>query len=471
MKKNEKKRKKKKRADSRFSQQELRSWEGRPTRAQAAAILFAVGIALIPLGVACLFASASVRKMKEEGETFFPFFFRFSRTRFDCKGKKRENASSKNLTSASLSFPPFLLFDNKKVVEVRARYDDACSPGSTQREKEAALLAASAPPLDQSAGDADGGLRCTLSLPPLPRGIARGPVYLAYELTAFHQNHRRYVRSRSEAQLRGGGDGFPWEDGKKRKQSSSPASSSAATTTSTCAPRETTTTGAGASSIIVPCGLVAWSNFNDTFSLEAVVVSAAGGNNATTTTAATIIPLSLDAAPLRSPADLRGRFSPRVFPSASFDGDPAARGGGSLPANQSLADAAALQVWMRPAALPSFRKPAGVVVVAAAAAAGGDDGGGAAGGERRGEEEPLSSLPAGAVVRVTVANRFNSYRYGGTKSVVLTTRSWLGGRNPFLGWAGVGVGGGCVAAAAALALVAAVEASEARKEEEENRRS
>ena len=49
--------------DSRFSQQELRRWEGRPSRAQAAAILLALGISLIPLGVACLFASASVRKI------------------------------------------------------------------------------------------------------------------------------------------------------------------------------------------------------------------------------------------------------------------------------------------------------------------------------------------------------------------------------------------------------------------------
>ena len=286
-----------------------------------------------------------------------------------------------------------------------------------------------------------------MALPPLPRGIKKGPVYLAYELTAFHQNHRRYVRSRSEAQLRGdGGDGFPGE--KKKKSSSS--SSSAAIVTSTCAPRETTAANeaGAAANVIVPCGLVAWSNFNDTFSLEAVIV-----NNVTATTTTTTTPLSLDAAPLRSSSDLRGRFSPRVFPSASFEADSSARGGGSLPTNESLADAAALQVWMRPAALPSFRKPAGVVVVV---------GGSGEGGERR--SEPLSSLPAGTVVRVTVANRFNSYRYGGTKSVVLTTRSWLGGRNPFLGWAGVGVGGGCVAAAAALALVAVVEAKKVKNE-------
>lgn len=363
------------------------------------------------------------------------------------KRKKRLFKKTSPLRLLSL----FSITKKQKVVEVRARYDDACSPGSNPREKEAALLAASAPPPGQSsAGGADGGLRCTVSLPPLPRAISKGPVYLTYELTAFHQNHRRYVRSRSEAQLRGGGDGFPWEDGKKKKKS---FSSSSAITTPTCAPRETATTtteaGEASSSVIVPCGLVAWSNFNDTFSLEAVVVSdaaAAGGdNNATTTTTTTTVPLSLDAAPLRSRADLLGRFSPRVFPSASFESgdDPAARGGGALPLDQSLADAAALQVWMRPAALPSFRKPAGVVV------------GGVDGVERT---QPLSSLPAGAVVRVTVANRFNSYRYGGTKSVALTTRSWLGGRNPFLGWAGVGVGGGCVAAAAALALVAVVEA-------------
>ena len=40
----------------------------------------------------------------------------------------------------------------------------------------------------------------------------------------------------------------------------------------------------------------------------------------------------------------------------------------------------------------------------------------------------------------------------------------LGGRNPFLGWAGVGVGGVCVAAAAALTLVAVAEAKKTKEE-------
>lgn len=260
---------------------------------------------------------------------------------------------------------------------------------------------------------------------------------MAYELTKFHQNHRRYVRSRSEAQLRG--------DAAVAGSSSTPVDTSA------CAPRETAAAAENnnnATSVVVPCGLVAWSNFNDTFSVEASTTTTTTSQNETATS---LPPLSLDTAPLRSPADLRGRFSSSVFPTPSFEGDAATRGGGGLAANESLADAAALQVWMRPAALPSFRKPAGVVV-AAIASSGGD-------GNNDANSTNLVpfSLPKGAVVRVTVANRFNSYRYGGTKHVVLTTRSWLGGRNPFLGWAGVGVGGGCVASAVGLAGVAVLE--------------
>lgn len=76
-----------------------------------------------------------------------------------------------------------------------------------------------------------------------------------------------------------------------------------------------------------------------------------------------------------------------------------------------------LIVWMRTAALPNFRKLYGKI-----------------------EED----LDADDVVVVHLWNNYNTYSFGGKKKIVLSTSSWLGGKNDFLGLANLFVGSSCI---------------------------
>jgi hypothetical protein len=80
-------------------------------------------------------------------------------------------------------------------------------------------------------------------------------------------------------------------------------------------------------------------------------------------------------------------------------------------------------VWMRPAALPSFRKLYGRIT---------------------------KTIPAGTTLRFLVSSAYPVAPFMGTKTLVISTMSWMGGKNDFLGIAYIVVG--CICAAIGTAF-------------------
>ena len=93
---------------------------------------------------------------------------------------------------------------------------------------------------------------------------------------------------------------------------------------------------------------------------------------------------------------------------------------------KQLSEQEDLIVWMRTAALPTFRKLYGRIYV---------------------------DLKVNDTITVHLENNYNTYSFGGKKKLVLSTTTWLGGKNDFLGLAYLTVGGLCFFLAFAFTLL------------------
>jgi hypothetical protein len=254
------------------------------------------------------------------------------------------------------------------------------------------------------------------------------PIYVYYKLTNFFQNHRRYSGSRLDPQLAG--------DFASSLTDADPlATVGGKSGTSNTAFVLNGVNRTFGEFVYSPAGLIAWSMFNDSFTLFKYDDANPNSNsnkslicNGTDFSRFDNLPLggSISQNQCRKRgiawrSDVSDKFkTPALGPtvwSAPWSGY------GAIPMNTSdayytngwyagemghLVPATTdedLMVWMRSSSLPDFRKLYRVIDI------------------------PL----AAGTYRMDIDSFFDVSGFGGTKSFAITTLSWLGGKNPFLG--------------------------------------
>ncbi|GMK54001.1 hypothetical protein CspeluHIS016_0105870 [Cutaneotrichosporon spelunceum] len=227
-----------------------------------------------------------------------------------------------------------------------------------------------------------------------------GPgVFMYYKLTNYYQNHRRYVNSFDSDQLLG-----------KHRDVGSLDSGN-------CKP---ITSQDGKA--YYPCGLIANSYFNDTYGTDLVLLNDPNGQqNATYSfTEKNIAWHGLAKQYVDVPSLPDGNPQNLLPPPNWAERYP--NGYQTVEDIPNLKDDEHFQVWMRVAALPTFRKL-----------------------WMRNDNDVMSA----GTYEILINMNYPVKQFSGTKSVVISTVSWVGGKQNFLGWAYVAAAILCVVLALA----------------------
>ena len=199
----------------------------------------------------------------------------------------------------------------------------------------------------------------------------KGDIMVYYEIDNFYQNHRRYVKSKNDDQL----------NGKEVKKETLEKDCEHALTNEEMGKKKNMENGSlDDGEIAIPCGLIAKSFFNDTFKLTFK------GE-----------PITINENNIAWSADKKHKYQNRIDMSKQWIDM----------TNEHFI------VWMRPAALPNFRKLWGRI---------------------------KQDLHEGNYT-LTVENNYNVSSFGGKKYFILSNINSFGGNNKFLGICYIIVGG------------------------------
>ncbi|KAI9276697.1 CDC50/LEM3 family [Phascolomyces articulosus] len=342
--------KSKKPANTAFKQQRLKAWQPLLTPKTVLPTLFAVGIVFAPIGGLFLYASDTVNEIT-----------------IDYTSCITATESVQPLSDDLYTYT----FTSENTTDIRAP--------SIQLTQESSYLTGQAAP----AGETIPRCKITFSIPM----ELHPPLYLYYRLTNFYQNHRKYVKSLSYNQLNG-------------------EQLTAGDADASCAPVGTAPDG----KIYYPCGLIANSMFNDSFSNITLLNPQGRNDNITYTMSQQGIAWHTDVTryqrtsqpieQLTPPPNWAKRYPNGYTADNMFD-----------PSQDEH-----FLVWMRTSWYPTFRKLYSNY-----------------------NGDPLQP----GTYEIDVDMNYDIRTYGGTKSIVLSGTSFLGNKNPFMGLSYIIMGCAC----------------------------